>query len=122
MRAKEIFKITWLPVVAASLCCLSPVILVLFGLSSVTFAASLGTVFYGEYRWWFRILGFLLLVASIVLYLRKNKGICTLDQAKRRRSEIINIVAITLAVGAVAYVVWLYVVVEYTGKLLRIWE
>ncbi|MEK7149141.1 MAG: hypothetical protein AAB796_01945 [Patescibacteria group bacterium] len=119
---KSILKITGIPVVVASLCCLTPVIIVLFGLGSVSLAASLADTLYGTYAWAFRIAGLALLVLSLVWYLRREKGICTIDEAKRRRNEILNIVGIVLTVGVVGYFVWLYVVVEYAGKLLNIWS
>lgn len=121
MKLKEIFKIASLPVLFASMCCLSPVILVLLGVSTVTFAASLADVFYGEYRWAFRAFGLLLLVVSIVFHLRRQ-GVCTLDQAKRERNRIINVVLSTLIAGILGYLFFLYVVVHYAGVWLNIWE
>ena len=119
---RELFKVTWLPVVVASLCCLAPVILVLFGLSTVAFAASLSDLLYGQYKWWFRVVGLVLLAGSFVLYLRRSKGICTIDQAKQRRNEIINLALIVLSAGVVGYILWLYVGVELIGLWLGIWE
>lgn len=119
---KDTFKIISIPVIVASLCCLSPVILVLFGLSTVTFAGSLANTLYGSYKWLFRIVGLLLLTVSIILYLKRQKGICTLDEAKKRRNEIINIVLVAISAAIVGYVIWLYVIVEYIGKLLNIWK
>lgn len=118
---KELFRITWFPVVIASLCCFTPVILVLFGLSTVAFAASLADVLYGEYKWLFRLAGLILLALSFVFYLRRTKGICTIDQAKKRRNEIINLAVIVLSAGVIGYVLWLYVAVEILGYLLGIW-
>jgi len=115
------FRIVGVPVVAASLCCLSPVILVLLGLSTVSFAGSLADTLYGDYKWVFRIVGFLLLVASLILYFRR-KGVCTLDQAKRHRNEIVNVVLVTLISGIAGYFFFLYIVVEYIGKWLHIWS
>ena len=120
-KIKTILRLTGIPVVIASLCCLAPVVIVLFGLGSVTLAASLADTFYGEYRWVFRLVGLLLLAISVVWYLRREKGICTLDEAKKRRNEIINIVILALAAGIIGYIVFLYVIVEYAGILLGIW-
>lgn len=122
MQTKEILKLVWAPVVAASLCCLSPVILVLLGLSTVSLATGLAGTFYGTYNWAFRIGGLVLLAIALVLYFRKSKGICTLDQVKRRRNEIINTVLVTLIGAVVGYVVFLYVVVHYVGVWLKIWS
>lgn len=121
MNWKEVFKVSSLPVVIASLCCLSPVILVLLGLGTAGFAASLADTLYGEYKWYFRTAGLVALAGALIFYLRRTKGICTIDEAKRRRNEIINIVALTFIAGVVGYIFFLYVVVEYAGILLDIW-
>lgn len=120
-KTKDTLKLTSLPVLVASLCCLSPVILVLLGLSTVSFAGSLADTLYGDYRWIFRGVGLVLLAITIVIYLRRQKGICTVDGAKKRRNEIINIVLSTLIVFVIGYIIWLYVIVEYVGNILHIW-
>lgn len=121
MKVKEIAKLTSAPIIVASLCCLSPLILVLFGLSTAAFAGSLADTLYGTYKWYFRFAGLVLLAASLVLYFRRTKGICTIDEVKRRRNEIINTVALVVAVSAIGYVVFLYGVVEYAGVLAGVW-
>ena len=119
---KDIFKISSIPVLFASMCCLSPVILVLVGVSTVSFASSLADTLYGEYKWVFRGVGLLALMVAIIVYLRRTKGICTFDEAKRRRNEIINIVALTLIGGVIGYIFFLYVVVHYVGVFLNLWK
>ncbi len=120
MKIREIFQLTGIPIIFASLCCLSPIILVLLGLSTVSFAGSLADTLYGEYRWIFRMFGLILLLISLLFYFRK-KGICTLDQAKRRHNEFINTMLVTIIAGIIGYAFFLYVIVEYIGKWLRIW-
>lgn len=120
-KLKDALKISAIPVVVASLCCLSSVILVLLGLSTVSFAASLSDVLYGQYAWAFRTVGLGLLAVSLVIYFR-SRGICTIDEAKKRRNEIINIVLLTLIAAGIGYVIFLYGMVEYAGKLLHIWS
>ncbi|MEI6345907.1 MAG: mercuric transporter MerT family protein [bacterium] len=122
MKLKELFKLTGLPVLAASLCCLSPLILVAFGLSTATFSASLADSLYGDYRWAFRVVGLMLLAWSLVLYFRRQKGICTLDEVKKRRQEIVNVTLLALIVAIVGYSIFLYVVVHYAGLPFGIWE
>lgn len=119
---KEITKITSIPVLIASLCCLSPVILVLLGLSTTAFASSLADTLYGDYKWVFRGVGLVLLAGALWYHFRKRQKICTLDQAKKRRREIINTVLMALIVGIIAYVLWLYVGVHYIGVWLDLWE
>lgn len=121
MHIKELLRVVSIPVLLASLCCLSPVILVLLGVSSVGFAASLSDTFYGEYKWYFRLVGLLALIGSYIVYLRKQ-GVCTLDQVKRERNRIINQLLLLVIIGALGYVVFLYGVVHYIGVWLKIWE
>jgi LPXTG-motif cell wall-anchored protein len=122
MKIRELMKVSSIPVIFASLCCLSPIILVLVGLSSVSFATSLADTLYGEYKWWFRLAGLLLLAFSLIYYFRRKKGICTIDDVVRRRNEVINIVAISLIVAVIGYVLFLYGVLHYIGAFLKIWE
>jgi hypothetical protein len=119
---KDILKISSLPVLLASLCCLSPVILVLLGVSTVSFASSLSDTLYGEYKWVFRTIGLLTLLISLALYLKRQKNICTLDDVKRRRNEIFNYLAVTVIVGTIGYIFFLYVVVHYIGVWLALWD
>lgn len=121
MQLKDIFKIASLPVILASLCCLSPIILVMLGLSTVGFAASLTDTFYGEYKWYFRLAGLLALAGAYFVYLRKQ-GVCTLDQARRQRNKIINQFLLLVITGIVGYLFFLYVVVHYVGVWFKIWE
>lgn len=106
----------------ASLCCLAPVILVLFGLSTVAFAASLSGVLYGQYKWWFHFVGLMLLTVSFVFYLRRSRGICTIAQASQRRTEVFNLAVTVLAAGVIGYILYLYMVVELIGYGLGVWR
>ena len=107
--------------VFAGLCCFTPVVLVFFGLSSVAFAASLSDTLYGTYKWWFRSAGLLFLCLSLYWYIYKKEKVCTIDDFKKKKRKILNLVLITLISGVLAYVVWLYVIVEWMGKALGIW-
>ncbi|HMA78615.1 MAG TPA: hypothetical protein VKP88_05810 [Candidatus Paceibacterota bacterium] len=120
-KFKDILKISSVPVVIASLCCLSPLILVLIGVSTVSFASSLADTFYGDYKWWFRAAGLVALLGAVYVYLTRTKGICTIDEARRRRNEIINYLALTLIIGVLGYLFFLYVVVHYLGAWLGLW-
>ncbi len=119
---KEIFRLTSLPVLFASLCCLSPVILVSLGLASVSFATSLADTLYGDYKWAFRAVGLIGLTIALVVYLRRQKGVCTIDDVKKRRNEVLNIVGIALVTAVLGYLFFLYVVVHYVGVFLDIWK
>ena len=121
LKLKELFDLTGAPIFIASLCCLAPIILVLFGFSSVAFAVSLTNVLDGRYRWAFILAGLVLLAASLLSYFRK-KGICTLDQAKKHRNEIINKVLLALIASVIGYVIFFIVFLGYIGRLLNIWQ
>lgn len=115
-------QISSVPAVIASLCCLTPVVLVLLGLSTVSFASSLADTLYGDYKWYFRVVGIVSLLIAAVVYLRRVKGICSIDQAKKRRNEVINIISLILISGVVAYLFFLYVVVHVVGAALELWK
>lgn len=121
-KISEVLKVSSIPVVIASMCCLSPVILVLLGLSTVSFASGLADTLYGDYKWVFRGMGLAALLGALYFYLSRKKGICTIDEAKRRRNEIINYLALTLIAGVLGYLFFLYVVVHYLGVWLALWE
>jgi hypothetical protein len=122
MKIKEILKISSWPVLVASLCCLGPVILVALGFGTVSFAASLTDTLYGTYKWVFRGIGLLALAISLFFYFRRQKNICTIDQAKKHRNQIINTIALTVIAGVLGYIFFLYVVVHYLGVWLNIWQ
>lgn len=117
---KEYFKLVLIPVIFASLCCLSPIILFIFGLASLSFAASLADTFYGTYKWVFRGIGLLLLIVFLILYFRK-KGVCTLDKVKRERNKIINTILVVFIIAILGYIFFLYVIVHYLGVWLGLW-
>ena len=121
MRFKEILSLGGLPIFIASLCCLTPIILVLFGISSIAFAASLTNVLDGQYRWAFILAGILTLIISLIIYYRR-KGICTIDQAVKHKNEIINKTILILIVTGVGYFIFFDVFLNYVGKILQIWQ
>lgn len=120
MKLKEVLKISSIPVLFASMCCLSPIILLLLGFGTVSFASGLADTLYGDYKWYFRGFGLLLLAIALVLHFRKQ-GVCTLDQAKRHRNKIINTTLVALFAFVLGYVFFLYVVVHYWGVWLNLW-
>ncbi len=122
MKIKELLQISGIPVLIASLCCLSPIILVLLGLSTVSFASSLADTLYGTYKWYFRGVGLLSLLIALVVYFRRVEGICTFDDALRKRNEIINKIALAIIVGVLGYLFFLYVVLHYVGVFLNLWS
>ncbi len=117
----DLFKITGLPILFASLCCLAPVVLVALGLSTVGFAAALGGTLDGKYKIVFLGGGVILLIISLVIYFR-GKGICTLDQAKRHRNEIINKILIAIIATIIGYVLFFNIFLGIVGTQLGLWH
>lgn len=111
---KGIFLLSGLAAVIGGLCCVTPIVLVLLGLASISVAADLGNVLYGDYRWAFRGAALVFLVLGLGVYFRR-KGICTLDQARRQRNRIINTSLVVLIAAVGFYIFWTYVVAHYWG-------
>jgi uncharacterized membrane protein len=109
-----IFAISALAVFVAGLCCMTPVVLVLLGLASVSFAADLGDVLYGKYAWLFRIAALGFVALALWVYFRR-KGICTLGEVQRQRNRVINTTLLVLTFATGGYLIWNYVVVHFWG-------
>jgi hypothetical protein len=111
---KGIFLMSALAALIGGLCCVTPVVLVLLGLSTLAFANSLGNVLYGDYRWAFRLAALAFLALALGVYFRR-RGICTLDQARRQRNRIVNTTLVVLIAAVGMYIFWTYLAVHYWG-------
>lgn len=132
---KDIMKISSIGAFIASLCCLSPIIflLIAFGLTFIGInigfskadANNLANLLYGDYKWIFRLVGFVIIITGIMLYIYKRYGkkyhTCTIDQRKALRNKIINIIVLSIIMGIILYIVWLYIIVELIGLIIGIW-
>ncbi|MDP6325818.1 MAG: hypothetical protein QGI36_01845 [Candidatus Thalassarchaeaceae archaeon] len=127
-RPRTLWKLVASSSIIASMCCLPSVVLVMFGIATVSTGAALSdTLYWGEGGYsWFRPL--MLTIASItvivglVFYFR-NQGICTIDQAKRQRRKIINTSIIVIIVSYLSYLLLNYVILTELGILFGLpWE
>ena len=90
----------------ASMCCFPSVVLVMFGLASISSAAALSNDLYWGTNGmgWFRplllVLSTLLVLIGLVMYFRKE-GICSLDEARRQRKRILNTSLLVLSLSLV---------------------
>ena len=112
----------------ASMCCFPSVVLVFFGLASVSSAAALSNDLYWGTNGmgWFRpvlsAVSVLLVVAGLVVYFR-GEGICSLDEAKRQRKRIVNTSVVVLSLAFVSYIVFNFVILTELGVALDLpWE
>ena len=125
---KSLIKLISGSAIIASMCCLPSVVLVLFGLASVSSAAALSDTLYwgGNGYSWFRPLMLLLALSFVIIGLVihfRGKGICTLDQAKRERRKIVNTSLLVLIISYVTYLLFNYVILTEIGILLDLpWE
>ena len=125
---KSLMKIISGSAIIASMCCLPSVVLVMFGLASVSSAAALSNkLYWGEDGFgWFRptmlLLSLMFVVIGLVIHFR-NQGICTLDQVKRERRRVINTALFVLIISFLAYLMLNYVILTELGLLFDLpWE
>ncbi|MEZ5403547.1 MAG: hypothetical protein R2729_27960 [Bryobacteraceae bacterium] len=111
---KPVFLLSALSGLVGGLCCLTPIVMVLAGLSTVAAANSLGNWLYGDYKWHFRVAAIAFLLLAVVVYFR-SQGVCTLDQARRQRNRVVNTVLLAFSGFVTVYVFWTYVVLHYLG-------
>ena len=77
---------------AAITCCVSPIVLVLFGVATAAEAVTLGDTLYYDYGWYFRGAGFGIAALAVFLFLR-GRGVCNVRGAFRYRRMLIVLVA-----------------------------
>ena len=127
-KERSLWKLIASSSLIASMCCLPSVVLVMFGIATVSSGAALSnTLYWGEDGYsWFRPL--MLAIASItviigLIFYFRNQGICTIDQAKRQRRKIINTSILVLIVSYLSYLLLNYVILTEIGILLGLpWE
>lgn len=78
-------------------CCVSPVVLVLVGLSSVSFAITLGNTLYYEYGWYFRGPAIVLATAGVIGILRRRKA-CSLRGARDQWKLLLTVLVAMVVV------------------------
>ena len=112
----------------ASMCCFPSVVLVMFGLASVSSAAALsydsywGTNGMGWFRPLLSTVSLGLVITGLVLYFRRL-GVCTMDEVKRQRTRILNTSLFVITLSIVTYLVFNFVVLTELGIAVDLpWE
>ena len=85
-------------------CCVSPVVLVLLGLASVSFAISLGNTLYYGYGWYFRGAALILAAVGVFSGLRARNA-CSLRGARTQWRLLFTVVVAMVVVYVSLY--WL---------------
>jgi len=125
---RSLWKLVASSSIIASMCCLPSVVLVMFGIATVSTGAALSdTLYWGEDGYsWFRpimlTIASITVITGLVFYFR-NQGICTIDQAKRQRRKIINTSILVIIVSYFSYLILNYVILTEIGILFGLpWE
>ena len=112
----------------ASMCCFPSIVLVMFGLASVSSAAALSDDLYWGTNGmaWFRpalvALSTVLVTIGLVLYFR-NDGICTMDEVRRQRKRIFNTSLVVFTLSTLTYIVFNFIILTELGVALDLpWE
>jgi hypothetical protein len=119
---KKIFGMSLVAAFISGLCCFSPLVLFLLGLASASLAGSLADTLYYGYKWEFRLAGVIFLAAVCVYWYSKQTKTCPIEERAKLKRTFLNIFLFALLLFFVAYIVWLYVIVEYLGILLNLWN
>lgn len=125
---RSLWKLVASSSIIASMCCLPSIVLVMFGIATVSTGAALSdTLYWGEDGYsWFRplmlLIASLTVIVGLVFYFR-NQGICTIDQAKRQRRKIINTSILVIIISYLSYLTLNYVILTEIGILFGLpWE
>ena len=99
----------------AGLCCLPSVLLAGFGLMSLSAADALSKqLYFGPFRPFLYLLTLGFLSYGLVHHFR-SKGICTLDEAQRQRTRIVNTTLLVLLISFCIFWVWDYIIIQMLG-------
>ena len=114
--------------ILASMCCLPSVVMVMFGLSSVTTAAALSaTLYWGTDGYWrFRptllTASAIMVIVGLISYFRKQ-GVCTFDDVKKDKRRVLNVSLLVITIAFVSYMLFNYVILEILGIAVGLpWE
>ena len=127
-NSRSLWKVVAGSSIIASMCCIPSIVLVMFGLATVSTGAAISdTLYWGEdgYAWFRALMLILALIAAIVglIFYFRNQGICTLDQARRERRKIINTSILVIIISYLSYLLLNYVILTEIGILLGLpWE
>ena len=109
--------------IIASMCCVPSVVLVMFGLASVSTAAALSNdLYYGQFRWWLYLATAIFLSYGLSRHFNAA-GICTIDDIKRERQKVINTTLLVVILTIIIFIFWNYIILELIGIAVGLpWE
>ena len=124
VETRPLFSLVGLSAITASMCCLPSVIWVLFaGSSAIVAADSLSNNLY--YSWVrFALYGVsgMMITFGLIIYFR-NRGICSIEDAKKNSTRIVNISLAVFTASVIVYLIWNFVILEIVGIAVGLpWE
>ena len=98
-----------------ALCCVTPLVLVLVGLSGVSGAAALSGTLQQNFRWTLFIpLATIFLVLALYFQLKKKEGVCNLNTIKKYKWFVLT----TVLFAVIIWVLLIYAIVPAIFSLL----
>ena len=124
VETRPLFSLVGLSALTASMCCLPSVIWVLFaGSSAIVAADSLSNNLY--YSWVrFALYGIsgLMVTVGLIVYFR-NRGICSIEDAIKNSTKIVNVSLAVFTASIIVYLIWNFVILEIVGIAVGLpWE
>ena len=104
-----------------ALCCFSPLIIFLIGLSGAAAAGSLADELYINYKWYFRLAGLVFLLLTIFFWYKRKTQNCSLDKKKQAQRKALNLVFIGTFTYIIGYLIWNYVILVLIGEYFGLW-
>ena len=124
VETRPLYSLVGLSALTASMCCLPSVVWVLFaGSSAIVAADSLSNNLY--YSWVrFALYGVsgLMVTVGLIVYFR-NRGICSIEDAKKNSTKIVNVSLAVFTASIIVYLIWNFVILEIVGIAVGLpWE
>jgi len=124
VETKPLFSLVGISAVTASMCCLPSIIWVLFAGSSAIVAADTlsNNLYYSWVRYALYSVSALMITSGLVIYFR-NRGICSIEEARKNRTKIINISLAVFTASIIVYLIWNFIILEIVGIAIGLpWE
>tara|TARA_B100002052_G_C15585248_1_gene464121 strand:- start:18 stop:422 length:405 start_codon:yes stop_codon:yes gene_type:complete len=124
VETRSLYSLVGLSALTASMCCLPSVVWVLFaGSSAIVAADSLSNNLY--YSWVrFALYGVsgLMITVGLIVYFR-NRGICSIEDAKKNSTKIVNVSLAVFTASIIVYLIWNFIILEIVGIAVGLpWE
>ena len=97
-----------------ALCCLTPTVMLLFGIATVSAATGLAAMLAGSYRWTIFVpLAILFLVAAVYAHIRKREKKCKWKHVPKYKTFIIT----AIIASVIIWVVLIYLLIPFIFDL-----